>query len=70
MLTNKELYGREMPPIPETVCEFRIQVLKKRLSELLEVHFMEQDIALIKEVEKAIRFWTKLGNGEENEIYS
>jgi len=70
MLTDIELYGRDMPKIPDTVTSFRLQVLKARLGELVSVHFMEQDIQLINTVTKAIRFWTRMRDGEENENYS
>ncbi len=70
MLSNKELYGRDMPPIPAHVADFRIKVLEDRLGELTKVHFMSQDIHLINRVHKAITFWNKLKNGEDDEINS
>ncbi len=70
MLTNKELYGRDMPPVPETACNFRIQVLKERLEELSIPHYMNRDNETINLVVKAIAFWTKLRDGIENEIYN
>jgi len=71
MISNLELYGREdVPKVPETVCNFRIKLLKERLEMLVSVHYMEQNNDLINKVQKAITFWTKLRNGEENEIDS
>ena len=63
-----ELYGREdVPRVPEHVCNFRLKLLKERLDELLSVHYMKWDNNLINKVQKAIVFWTKLRDGEENE---
>ena len=68
MISNLELYGREdVPKVPDTVSDFRIKLLKERLAELVAVHYMEQNNDLIGKVQKAIAFWTKLKNGEENE---
>ena len=67
MLTNLELYGREVPRVPEHVCNFRLTLLKERLEELMSVHFMEQDTQLINSVLKARRFWERLRDGEEND---
>ena len=68
MTTNLELYGREdVPRVPEHVCNFRLRLLKERLAELMSVHWMEHDTNLINKVQKAIVFWTKLRDGEENE---
>ena len=67
MTTNMELYGREdVPRVPEHVCNFRLGLLKERLEELLSVHYMEWDNSKINKVQKAITFWTKLRDGEEN----
>ena len=67
MTTNMELYGREdVPRVPEHVCNFRLKLLKERLEELLSVHYMEWDNSKINKVQKAITFWTKLRDGEEN----
>ncbi len=71
MLTNLELYGRDMPPVSATVCNFRIEVLKERLEELMSAHYMNRDNNTIAIVVKGINFWTKLKNGDdEDEIYS
>ena len=67
MITNQELYGREVPRVPETVCNFRLQLLKERLKVLLDVHYTEHDTQLINHVQKAIAFWIKMRDGEENE---
>ena len=62
-----ELYGRDdVPKVPEHVCNFRLKLLKERLEELLSVHYMDWDNSKINKVQKAITFWTKLRDGEEN----
>ncbi len=67
MLSNLELYGREdIPKVPETVCNFRILLLKENLAKLTSVHFMEQDNNSINVVKKAIEHWEQLRDGEEN----
>ena len=68
MISNLDLYGREdVPKVPKHVCDFRLQLLEERLKELMAVHWMEQDINLINQVQKAQTFWRKLRNGEEHE---
>jgi len=65
MLTNKELYGTEdVPLVPKEVCNTRLELLKERMAELLSVNYMWQDNSTINEVEKAIKFWTTLRDGE------
>jgi len=70
MISDLELYGKEMPTIPKEVTNPRIDQLKERLEELVSVHYMEQDNHLINITQKAIVFWRKLRDGEENENYS
>lgn len=70
MLTDMELYGKVMTPVPEEVCDERINTLKERLEKLMSVHYMSRDNSTVNIVVKGIEFWTKLKNGEENEIYS
>ena len=64
-----ELYGKEMPPINAEDCNLRIETLNERLTELLSVDMLEQDTATINNVLAGIKFWNKLKDGEENEIY-
>ncbi len=69
MLTDIELYGEVMPPIPSEVCNPRINKLKERLEELMSVHYMDRDNSTIGITLKAIDFWSKLRDGQEFEIY-
>jgi len=65
MLTNLELYGTEdVPKVPRGVCDKRIGLLRNRLGDLLSVHFMSHDNNSINEVQKAIKFWQQLRDGE------
>ena len=66
MISNKELYDTEnVPQVPVEICDKRIEILKEHMAKLLNVHYMHQDNNTINEVEKAIKFWTKFKNGEE-----
>ncbi len=66
MITNLELYGREdVPPIPEHVANFRIALLKENLKKLTSVHWTAQDNSVINNIIKAIGFWERLRDGEE-----
>ena len=69
MLTDIELYGKVMPPIPAEVCNPRINLLKERLEELMSIHYMSRDNSTINITVKAIDFWSKLRDGQEFEIY-
>lgn len=67
MTSNLELYGREdVPKIPSHVCNFRIQILKERMRVLFNVHYSEWEHEKINNVYKAISFWEKMRDGEEN----
>jgi len=66
MRTNLELYGTDdVPRIPIEIANERIELLKANLSALLEVHFMYHDNDLINAIQKAIKHWTQLRDGEE-----
>jgi len=66
MRTNIELYGTtDVPCIPVEICNERLELLNSNLGSLLEVHFMHQDNNLINAVQKAIKHWTQLRDGEE-----
>ena len=68
MRTNLELYGTtDVPLIPIHIANERLELLKSNLSGLLAVHFMSQDNDLINAVQKAIKHWTQLRDGEEIE---
>jgi hypothetical protein len=68
MRNNIELYGtNDVPLVPKEVANERLELLNSNLSGLLEVHYMYQDNDLIREVQKAIRHWTQLRDGEEIE---
>ena len=66
MLTNNFLYGDAEPPaIPRDVCQGRIDLLNIRLKDILSVGYMEQDNQALNAVMRAISFWTKMRDGEE-----
>jgi hypothetical protein len=68
MRANIELYGTtDVPKIPVEICNERLELLKSNLSGLMSVHYMEQDNNLINAVQKAIKHWTQLRDGEEIE---
>ena len=68
MGTNLELYGTtDVPVIPKEVANERLELLKSNLSGLLCVHYMDQDNDLINAVQKAIKHWEQLRDGEELE---
>jgi len=68
MRTNRELYGTDdVPVIPKEVANERLELLKSNLSGLLEVHYMHQDNDLINAVQRAIKHWERLRDGEEIE---
>lgn len=63
MLSNEYLYGKEVeiPDISADVIMRRIELLNEHLSELLDVHYVNREISRIMAVEKAIDFWSKIG---------
>ena len=65
MKSNKELYGTEnVPQVPQEIANKRLELLRIRLHDLLSVHYMEQNTHLINEVQKAIKFWEALRDGD------
>ena len=66
MITNDELYGTDyIPPVSEEVCDGRLLILKERLEEEASRHYMKQNNDLINKLTKAIKFWERLRDGEE-----
>ena len=65
MINNLELYGTEdVPTIPRETADKRIQLLKRRLAELMMVHWSNRDNHTINKVLEGITFWTQLRDGE------
>ena len=66
MLSNLALYGTsDVPRVPKTVCNRRLKLLNDHMKKLLSVHFMYQDNQTMNEVDRAIKHWKKLRDGEE-----
>lgn len=60
--SNEYLYGtHKVPEIPADVIMRRVELLDEHLGELLEVPYMQRDLKRVRAVEKAIRFWEKIG---------
>lgn len=64
---NKDLYRTNyMPRVPKFICNHRLRILEETLAELLSVHYMKWDNVTMNKVQKAIAFWKKLRDGEED----
>ena len=67
MITNEELYGTlDIQEVPKGVCNNRLTILKVRLKEELDKHYTVQNNQRINMLTKAINFWERLKEGEED----
>ena len=58
---RKYLYGDyEILDIPQEVIDNRIEILNKRLEEVLSVPYMERDGSLVNKLCDAISFWRSI----------
>lgn len=63
MHKNEYLYGKdiEVPQVDGYIIARRLELLDDHLTDLLNVNYMERDLARIRAVEKAKNFWRRLG---------
>ena len=62
MLSNAYLYGEDVivPPLDNHMALQRIELLEEHIELLYEVHYTKRDEVKIREINKAISFWTQL----------
>lgn len=63
-MSNDYLYGKdvEVPEIPEEIIVRRLEALKDRLHELMEIPYLDRDDDNIHAMHKAISFWEKIND--------
>jgi len=67
MLTNMQLYGTDnVPRVAKEVCNVRLRLLHKRLSEVVHDETIESNNHVITQIIKAQNFWKSLRDGEES----
>ena len=64
-MTNLYLYGtKDVDPIPDSVIDSRLELLRAELKKMVNVHFMAHDNQRMNDVGKAIEFWEKRRDNE------